>query len=57
MARYAIDLLTHSKKYEMFSKAARDRAVTHFSHEDIVPMYEDYYRRILEQQPAGVASV
>jgi N-acetyl-alpha-D-glucosaminyl L-malate synthase BshA len=57
MARYAIDLLTHAKKYEQFSKAARDRAVNHFSHTDIVPMYEDYYRRVLEQQTVGVADI
>jgi hypothetical protein len=48
MARYAIDLLTDKKRYDRFSKAARDRAVNHFSARDIVPMYEAFYEKILE---------
>jgi N-acetyl-alpha-D-glucosaminyl L-malate synthase BshA len=47
MARYAIELLTNDRKYKQFSKAARDRAVSNFSSNDIVPMYENYYRRVL----------
>jgi N-acetyl-alpha-D-glucosaminyl L-malate synthase BshA len=53
MARYAIDLLTHAKKYEQFSRAARERAVSNFSSRDIVPMYEEYYRRVLGQDANG----
>jgi N-acetyl-alpha-D-glucosaminyl L-malate synthase BshA len=47
MARYAIDLLTHRKKYDQFSRAARERAEKTFSSDDIVPAYESYYERIL----------
>jgi L-malate glycosyltransferase len=49
MARYAIDLLTDAKKYRRFSDAARSRAVGHFDKSAIVPMYEDYYRRVLDR--------
>lgn len=48
MARYAIELLTDERRYARFSKAARDRAVSNFSARDIVPMYEDFYRQVLE---------
>lgn len=48
MARYAIDLLSHRKKFEQFSRAARDRAANNFSADDIVPMYEAYYQRVLD---------
>lgn len=47
MARYAIDLLSDRKKYERFSLAARERAVTQFSAKDIVPMYEAFYEKVL----------
>lgn len=47
MARYAIDLLGDQKKYDRFSRAARERAEQHFSSKDIVPMYERYYEEIL----------
>ncbi|MBC8146029.1 MAG: N-acetyl-alpha-D-glucosaminyl L-malate synthase BshA [bacterium] len=47
MARYAIELLSHQKKYEQFSKAARDRAAHNFSAKDVVPMYEAYYEHVL----------
>ena len=50
MARYAIELLTHHKKYEQFSKAALERAVHNFSARDIVPLYEHYYQRVLAGQ-------
>jgi L-malate glycosyltransferase len=48
MARYAIELLSHQKKYEQFSRAARERAANNFSANDIVPMYEAYYQRVLD---------
>jgi N-acetyl-alpha-D-glucosaminyl L-malate synthase BshA len=47
MARYAVDLLTNERKYSQFRQAARDRALNQFSARDIVPMYENYYRRVL----------
>ncbi|MDR3610646.1 MAG: N-acetyl-alpha-D-glucosaminyl L-malate synthase BshA [Ignavibacteriaceae bacterium] len=48
MAKYAIDLLTNQKKYEMFSKKSRERAVNVFDISKIVPLYENYYKKILE---------
>jgi N-acetyl-alpha-D-glucosaminyl L-malate synthase BshA len=54
MARYAIDLLTNERKYREFSTAARDRAEKQFSADDIVPMYERYYERVLEDVAEGV---
>lgn len=51
MARYGIDLLRDRKRYERFSRAARERAETQFSADLIVPQYEEYYRQILELEP------
>jgi N-acetyl-alpha-D-glucosaminyl L-malate synthase BshA len=48
MAKYAIDLLTNQKKYEMFSRKSRERAVNVFDISKIVPLYENYYKKILE---------
>ena len=47
MAKYAIDLLSNEKKYEIFSKNSRDRAVNVFDISKVVPLYEDHYRKIL----------
>jgi N-acetyl-alpha-D-glucosaminyl L-malate synthase BshA len=47
MAKYAIDLLSNEKKYEIFAKNARDRAVNLFDISKIVPLYEEHYRKIL----------
>lgn len=46
MAKYAIELLTNEKRYEQFSKNARKRA-EYFSEENIVPMYEKFYDKVL----------
>ena len=51
MARYGIDLLRDRKRYERFSRAARERAEAQFSADLIVPQYEEYYRQILELEP------
>ena len=53
MAKYAIDLLTNSAKYQMFADAARRRAIE-FDAPKIVGQYESYYQRVLEgiQAPA-----
>lgn len=48
MAKYAIDLLTNEKKYALFSKNARERAVQQFDVSKVVPMYEKHYQNILE---------
>ena len=49
MAKYSIDLLTNEKKYQLFSKASRDRAVNSFEITNILPQYEDYYKKVLAQ--------
>lgn len=46
MARYSVELLTNEKKYEQFSVNARKRA-EYFSEENIVPMYEKFYDKVL----------
>jgi N-acetyl-alpha-D-glucosaminyl L-malate synthase BshA len=47
MAKYAIDLLTNERKYEIFSKNSRERAVNLFDISKVVPLYEEHYKRIL----------
>ena len=49
MAKYTIDLLTNRKKYNKFSKNSRDRTLKNFDKDVIVPEYEEFYKRILEQ--------
>ncbi|HEX2982518.1 MAG TPA: glycosyltransferase, partial [Ignavibacteriales bacterium] len=49
MARYAIELLTNDRKYELFSKNSRDRAVNSFDKNIIVPQYEAYYQEIIDK--------
>ena len=46
MSKYIIELLTNEKRYELFSRNARKRA-EEFSEENIVPMYEKFYERVL----------
>lgn len=46
MAKYAVDLLSDKKKYELFSKNARKRA-EEFSEDKIVPQYEKFYEQIV----------
>jgi N-acetyl-alpha-D-glucosaminyl L-malate synthase BshA len=47
MAEYAIELLENKNKYRIFAKNARERAVNLFSTEKIVPLYEEYYKKVL----------
>lgn len=47
MAEYAVELLGNKNKYRIFSQNARDRAVNLFSTEKIVPVYEQYYKKVL----------
>jgi N-acetyl-alpha-D-glucosaminyl L-malate synthase BshA len=47
MAEYAVELLGNKNKYKIFSQNARDRAVNLFSTEKIVPVYEQYYKKVL----------
>jgi L-malate glycosyltransferase len=46
MAKYAIELLTNEKKYSVFSKNARERALE-FEDSKIVPVYEAFYEKVL----------
>lgn len=46
MTKYAIDLLTNPVKHAEFSSAARTRSFE-FNTSKIVPLYEEYYERIL----------
>jgi N-acetyl-alpha-D-glucosaminyl L-malate synthase BshA len=47
MAKYTIDLLTNEKKYKSFAKNSRERAVTNFDKNLILPQYVEYYERVL----------
>ena len=47
MAKYAIDLLTNEKKYDLFQTNARNRAID-FSDEKIIPYYEKFYEKVLK---------
>jgi L-malate glycosyltransferase len=49
MARYAIELLGDESKLKTMAKAARSVAQTRFCSSKIVPLYEDFYRRVLER--------
>jgi len=50
MAKYAIDLLSNKRKYDLFSKNSRDRAVNVFDISKVVPLYEEHYRKILNNE-------
>ena len=47
MSKYVVDLLTNDRKYELFSKNARDRAVNVFEKSKVIPLYEEHYNTIL----------
>lgn len=47
MTDKAVALLTDEKMHAEFSKSARERAVTCFDRELIIPQYESYYEEIL----------
>jgi L-malate glycosyltransferase len=46
MARYAIDLLSNERKYDLFSSNARKRALL-YDKSVVIPMYEQYYEKVL----------
>ncbi|MBA4251744.1 MAG: N-acetyl-alpha-D-glucosaminyl L-malate synthase BshA [Chlorobiaceae bacterium] len=48
MAKYAIDLLSNEKKYQLFSANARSRSVNKFDNSIIVPHYEEFYKKIMQ---------
>jgi glycosyltransferase involved in cell wall biosynthesis len=47
MAGRALDILAHEDRRKAMGQAARQKAVTAFSLERIVPQYEAVYRRVL----------
>ena len=49
MARYAIDLLSDESALRAMGKRARAAAQEKFCASKIIPLYEDFYRRVLEQ--------
>jgi N-acetyl-alpha-D-glucosaminyl L-malate synthase BshA len=49
MARYAIDLLSDETRLRAIGKQARASARAKFCTSTIIPLYEDFYRRVLER--------
>jgi len=49
MARYAIDLLSDESRLRQMGKQARAGAQAKFCASKIIPLYEDFYRRVLER--------
>ena len=47
MAKYVLELLTNEKKYNVFSENSRKRVETQFDKLKVVPMYEQFYNKIL----------
>lgn len=52
MAKYTLQLLQKEKKYMIFSKNARDRAVQHFDTHLVLPRYLAYYEKVLSAEDA-----
>jgi N-acetyl-alpha-D-glucosaminyl L-malate synthase BshA len=48
MAARALDILTNPEKQAEMSSAARQRALRNFCSKNIIPLYEDLYRRVLK---------
>jgi glycosyltransferase involved in cell wall biosynthesis len=49
MAKYAIDLLSDESALRAMGKRAREGARARFCTSKIIPLYEDFYRRVLAQ--------
>ena len=49
MARYAIELLSDDSRLRQMGKQARAGAQAKFCTSRIIPLYEDFYRRVLER--------
>ncbi len=49
MAGYAIDVLSDERKLRMMGRQARAAAQARFCASKIIPMYEEYYREVLER--------
>ena len=57
MAKYVIDLLKNEKKYELFARNARERAVDKFDKSKIIPLYESFYDEVLNKHERSSISV
>lgn len=55
-AKYAIDLLSRADRGREIGQLARVHARKKFCANDVIPMYERYYERILAQQAVAVTS-
>jgi len=51
MARYAIDLRSDESALRAMGKRARAGAKEKYCSSRIIPIYEDFYRKVLEQSP------
>ncbi|MFM6956199.1 MAG: N-acetyl-alpha-D-glucosaminyl L-malate synthase BshA [Ignavibacteria bacterium] len=49
MAKYAVDLLNHPRRWQEFSTKARERAVEYFDISLIVPQYESLYQSLVQK--------
>lgn len=48
MAKYAVDLLSNERKYEIFSENSRKRALN-YEKSKVIPTYEKYYEMIMNK--------
>ncbi len=49
MAKHTLSLLLNNRKYKIFAKNARARAVESFDIKKIIPQYEKYYEKVLSE--------
>ena len=49
MAKFAVEILSDQEKLEDMGVSARASAQARFCTSKIIPMYEDYYREVLER--------
>ena len=47
MAKYAIELLSNKRKYDLFAKASRKRVENNFDKKIVIPEYENFYNKIM----------
>ena len=53
MARRVLELLGDRDKLATFGAKARERTVQRFEAQNIVPLYERYYREVMERKCKG----
>jgi N-acetyl-alpha-D-glucosaminyl L-malate synthase BshA len=57
MAARALEILTNPERQAEMSRASRQRALRHFCSKNIIPLYEDLYRRVLHNSRMDITSV